>query len=284
MLIPAVLFSCRQEPSGSSVLEEGIEIEDEQAPEEKIRSIFYNMYLPVEMARIFEAVEAGYDPALLNPVSRVGRYSLDSRRAMNLGVYGVDLSYLKLYGQTQQSVNHLNAIKKLSVELGIPENLYGKMLGNLERYIHNRDSLSRVTEKIYRETDRYLRSNDRGSVAALVVMGGWVEALYIATRISTREPSNMELRRKIAEQKYSLNSLISLLNNYRSETKVAESILMLRILKKAYDKINIYYTGDVNVDTSSRTITVSDARIDAGEENIYEIGVIVNSIRSEIVD
>jgi len=220
---------CSQRGQQGFDLKDSIDINDfKETSDTTNRSIYYTMSLPVEMARLFDHVGANYYPDLLNPPNEFGKYTRAAKIALNLGVYGVDLSYVKMFNQHQRSVAYLASINRLADELGIPREIYGNVIDNLEFFVSNPDSLSRVATKLYSATDEYLIKDGQEGAASLVAMGGWIESMYIATRIYENDPGNIALQDKIAEQKYSLNSLIALMNNYHADLDLAEYLLMLK--------------------------------------------------------
>jgi hypothetical protein len=248
------------------------------------RSISYEMTLPVEMAGLFDHVGADFYPEFLNPADQFGKYNEPVKIALNLGVYGVDLSYVKMFSQHQRSVTYLNAIHRLAGDMGIPRDIYGNVLENMEFFVTNKDSLSRVAMDLYLTTDEYLRQDGQEGAASLVAMGGWIESMYIATRIWEMDPGNLALQDKIAEQKYSLNSLISLMNNYHSDLALAEYLLMLKNLRRTYNKFQLYYRdGDVKVDTSSKTISAGAYYLNITREQMEEISGKIENLRTLII-
>ena len=203
---------------------------------------------------------------------------------MNLGVFGVDLSYVKIFDRQVEEVNYFGAIQKLSDELGIPADLYSDALNNLDKYVSNKDSLASIATRIYRSSDNYLREKGEGSSAAMIMMGGWVEGMYIATQIYEKDQGNIKLLEKIAEQKYSLNSLISLMNNYHGKEDMTEYLLMLKNLRRSFNRFQIYYKmNEVSVDTINKVISASKYYIDAKPETILEISSKIASLRNKIV-
>ena len=58
----------------------------------------------------------------------------------------------------------------------------------------------------------YLKENYRGATAALIIMGGWLDELYISTHIIDEENPDESIVNHIAEQKHSLENLIELLS------------------------------------------------------------------------
>ncbi len=118
----------------------------------------------------------------------------------------------------------------------------------------------------------------------MIVTGGWVEALYIATKIFEDNPGNVEIMDRIAEQKYSLNSLISLLSNYQSDIKIAEYILMLKQLRKVFSTFEIKYdVGEVEIDTVQKMINTQKYKSEISPGLVYEIALQISNVRSEII-
>ncbi len=203
---------------------------------------------------------------------------------LNLGVYGVDLSYVKMFNQHQRSVAYLASINRLATGLGIPRNIYGDVMDNLDLLIGNPDSLSQVATRLYLSTDEYLRKDGQEGAASLVAMGGWIESMYIATRIFENDQGNIALQDKIAEQKYSLNSLIALMNNYHADLDLAEYLLMLKNLRRTYDQFQLYYKkGDVMVDTSSKTISAEGYYLNVTPGQMQEISSKIQNLRILII-
>lgn len=248
------------------------------------RSISYEMTLPVEMAGLFDHVGANFFPEFLNPADEFGKYNRAVKIALNLGVYGVDLSYVKMFSQHQRSVAYLNAINRLAGEMGIPKEIYGDVLENLELFVTDKDSITKVAVELYAATDEFLREDGQEGAASLVAMGGWIESMYIATRIWEMDRSNLALQDKIAEQKYSLNSLITLMNNYHEDLDLAEYLLMLKNLKRTYDKFQLFYRqGDVRVDTSDKTISAGGYYVNITGDQMEEISRKIDNLRTLII-
>jgi hypothetical protein len=250
----------------------------------KAKSIFYHMYLPSEMYKIFEKAGAVYDPSILNPVENVNLYETSAKAALNLGIYGVDLSYNKIFGQNQKTLLYFTVIHKLSQQLGIPDNQFSTAIKGMEKHIANRDSLTKYATDIYASTNRYLNENERASTSTLVVAGGWIEALYIASRISDENMNNAEIIERIAFQKYSLKTLISLLSNHQDEPIVARYLLMLKALSRSFDKFDIYFEpGDLSIDTINKLINAEKIQINLTGKAMKEIKIAISQIRNDMV-
>ncbi|MBA7575268.1 hypothetical protein ES708_17089 [subsurface metagenome] len=172
------------------------------------KSIFYGLYSPVEVTRVFESIGAEYTPAILNSTENSSNYITSSKIALNLGVYGVDLSYIQLFHLTQESINYWTVISKLTNQLGIPGDIINTPRESLDENYNNPDSLVQIATATFSIVKNHLKEQNRESAAAMIIIGGWVEALYIATEaLYNEENPDPEIISIIAEQKYSLNSL-----------------------------------------------------------------------------
>jgi hypothetical protein len=251
----------------------------------KVRKIFYNMYLPTEMTRIFEKTGANYDPFILNSADNFSRYQTDYKIVVNLGIYGVDMGYTRLFEQKATLAKYFSTIQIMSEKLGIPKDHYDNLMQQLTVAYSDKELLSQLISDIYESTDAFLKENGHDSYAALIVFGGWIEALYIASKIFESNSENIEILDRIAEQKYSLNSLISLLSNFQESIKVSECILMLKQLKNSFEKFEIYYDQeDLQLDTVNKMISTSDYESSISPQIAAEINTLVSEIRQELIN
>jgi len=250
-----------------------------------VKEIFYNVPSPIEISSMLTNAGVSYNAEHLNSSKKVSKYTTMEEMAVNLGIYGADLSYNRLYGQIQESVHYFAAIKKLSDNLGIPQDQGGNAAERLESNLENRDSLLNIISQTYTNTDEYLKQNDRGSTAALIIMGGWIEALYIATQIATQTDNNGTLLNSIAEQKFSLQNLIGLLSNYDDEEIIIKYLYKLNKLDKAYDNVEIEQSkNNVTTDTINGITTIeNNNEILIKNETFIEIMTIISDIRNSFI-
>ena len=152
--------------------------------------------------------------------------------------------------------------------------------------MQNRDSILHIITETYANADEYLNNNDRGNTATLIIMGGWIEALYIATSIGTNTKNEMIIRR-IAEQKYSLDNLIELLKMYKDNDETVNYYLIkLNKLKELFNEIDINNTiSGVKTDEETKITTIEgETKIDATIDDVKKIHEEVSKIREDIVN
>lgn len=253
----------------------------------KVKKIFYNVPSPIEMASLMQRSGAIYIPEILNKHDKYKDYIGISKQALNLGVYGTDLSYVRLFDQISLSIKYLKSIKHLCDELNIPEEQGSLALSRLEENINNRDSILQIISETYASADNYLKESSRGNTATLIILGGWIEALYIATNIlKTNDFEKNDISKRIAEQKFSLSNLVELVKSYPEDKDLQEFIVPLNELLLIYQDVEITYTpGEVVTDKETKTTTInSDAKIKITPETIQKIKVKVAEIRASIIN
>lgn len=287
--LAALLFlaSCTRTPEVN--VDDEIIVGSEQVSEEAhvktVKQIFYNVPSPMEISSMLMKAGATYNSEYLNSFKKVNEYTTMEEMAVNLGIYGADLSYNRLYDQIQESVNYFSAIKKLSDNLGIPQDQGGSAAERLETNLENRDSLLNIISQTYANADQYLKQNNRGSTASLIIMGGWIEALYIATQIASLPGDNAPLLENIAEQKLSLDNLIGLLKNYENDEIVSKYLPRLNQLVKAYEKVEINSSPNEVVTDKEKGMTTinNETEITISQETFIEIMTIISELRNSII-
>ena len=210
LLITVTLFSCKQKESREIIPETTFSTykADSTKTDEitEKREIFYGLLTPVEITEIFSRLETAYNTDMLNPVESADNYLSASKAALNLGIYGVDLSYLKMFDMNTEMLKYMVAVRKLSSRLNIPMEYLTDPLDQIENNMSDTDSVLALANNAYKRIEEHLEQHDRKSTAGLMVLGGWIEALYISTGLllDTENP-DPEVVQRIAEQKYTLN-------------------------------------------------------------------------------
>jgi hypothetical protein len=82
--------------------------------ERKTKNIFHNIPPPMETAALLKKAGAEYDKDILNDVKNVDNYTAASKQALNLGIYGADLSYASVFNNTQESMLYTSCAQNLA--------------------------------------------------------------------------------------------------------------------------------------------------------------------------
>lgn len=264
------------------------EMQAEKIQGESAEKVFYSMPSPVETSVLLKKAGANYDKDMLNPVENKDKYSTNYSKALNLGVYGADLSFTTIFDKTQEAMLYLTCTKSLAEGLGISQVFTEDVVSRMEVNMSNRDSLLRIISDSYWEADAYLKENDRANVSALIIAGGWIEGLYVATKVeeSLRKANkNQVIIERIAEQKMSLDNLISLLDSYKNE-ELSGLSAKLKDLKVDFDKVNVEETtGETTVNASTGVATIGGTTsVTIADDVLAAISSKIGAIRNGIIE
>jgi hypothetical protein len=249
-----------------------------------INGEIFSIPSPIQTAFLIKNSGAAYSKEILNPASKSSDYSTNFSKALNLGIYGADLGYVTIYDQTQDAIGYLNSAKKLADELGVSGAFDAQTIERFQKNLGNKDSMLVLVGVAYRSSDSYLKNNDRNDVSGLVLAGGWLESLYFATNVYKIKP-NEDVKRRIAEQKSSLQSLIKLLTQYYSQPEYTEFIDNLNDLATVFDGVEFKYTYEKPTTDAEKKLTTinSKSEVNITPEQLESISQKVKSIRSQIV-
>jgi hypothetical protein len=216
-----------------SVLNQGMEISAET-----MQNIVQNISSPVEMAALIKELGVPYSNKYLSSTARVEKLSTSFRQSLNLGIYGADLGYLNMYNKTSAVIEYISAIKTLADGIKVGQFFDFTTLKRLATNNQNLDSLMYISVHSFNEMDKFLHSNKRSNLSALIITGVWIEGLYLGTQVAKEAP-NKELSERIGEQKITLNELILILENFKSDKQYAKLINELLKIKEQFQDVNI---------------------------------------------
>ncbi|MCG8579077.1 MAG: hypothetical protein MI866_04135 [Bacteroidales bacterium] len=220
----------------------------------KSKLIFYSLPSPLETAMLIKRAGATYNEDLLNPLSNIDKYSTNRQMALNLGIYSADLSYTSLFDQTQSSIKYMANAKRLADALGIMDAIDEETLRKLEENIDNRDVMLDIISETFMSSNAYLTENDRPAIAVMVLVGGWVEGLYLATRLTNGSvDNNKRLIDRIVYQKLSLYTVINLLEEYKSNEDISYILDRITELNEIFEEVEINNTSKIEAETNAET-------------------------------
>jgi hypothetical protein len=209
-----------------------------------VKQIFYSLPSPIETAMILKKAGAKYNEEILNSVENTSRYNTNKSMALNLGIYSTDLSYSSLFDQTQSTVKFMTASKKMAEGLGILNAIDNTVIKRLEENVNNRDVILDIISETLLNTNSNLEENDRVAIGSIILVGGWVEGLYIATTLVENSNSNEnELVNRIIDQKLSLSTVINLLNQNKNNPDILSVLEDINAINLIYEQVKVSVSG-----------------------------------------
>lgn len=222
--------------------EEFITAMDDETQEkfQTAKRIFYSLPSPIETAKILQSAGATYDENLLNPVRNQSGYITNLDMALNLGIYTTDLSYASLFDQTQTTLNYIEVAKNMADGLNILDAINESTIQRLEDNINNREIIIDIISETLLNSSSYLKERGLESTATIILVGGWVEGLYIASQLVGDDPiENNKIVERIVDQKLSVDFMINLLKEASDDPDASKVLEDVRNLKATFDKIEI---------------------------------------------
>jgi hypothetical protein len=203
-----------------------------------VRKFDYPIPTPFEITTMLNKAGASYILDLSNSVDNADKYITEVSKALNLGVYGADLSYASTYNKTENTRLYLSKVQKLTEELGISSAVNQTIIERVEKNISNTDTIYSIISSSYYDTFDYLNQQDKGAVSVLVLTGGFVESLYISTQLFSSAQKKDELLKGISNQKATFDELLVLIRAYKDKhTGVAEIFDELSKFKEVFDNL-----------------------------------------------
>jgi hypothetical protein len=172
-----------------------------------------------------------YSPDLLNDPTLVSKYSIEFSKAINLGIYGSDLSISSSFDQTQESMVFLKCVNVLAQSLGVSSAFDQRLFERIEANSNNKDSVIEVVTDAFKKVDEILKYNNRPATSAIILSGCWIEGLYVSSNMAMKVDQENVIK-AVIDQKESLKNLIVMMEAVKLD---AHSQFVLHDLKKLYD-------------------------------------------------
>jgi hypothetical protein len=253
------LTSCKDRAAAKQ--QKKVEKEQVKVLQTQIEANVYPLPTSASVIKMLTELQVGYIIGISNPVENSKKYFSSSTRAINLGVFGADLSYATLYNIQQEVINYLDAIRSLSNELNMSkiynEDLYARIKQNYD----NRDELVKILTSAFNDTYAYLSDNEQQPLALLVVGGAWVEGMYLTTHVSEAAYQVAGISKVLLEQKKSFELFLDITRPYINDPSVGDFVKLLDPVKKEYETLGTSLT----------------------EQNIKDITKVIVGVREQIV-
>jgi len=202
----------------------------------ELKEIVYPLPSPFEVYQKLEDIGATYSPLILNPVRNIDKYYTERTKALNLGIYSADLSYVTVYNKTQEIQLYSKNVKKLIDDFHLNINFQDLYNEEMRKKLENKDTLIQYITNTFYDVYKNLATSGDPSLSILMITGVWVEGLYIASHISESTFNNTEIVKIIYDQNKSLRILLDLLSKYLTNEYNKSLYNALNKIKQLYDK------------------------------------------------
>ncbi len=223
--------------------------------------IQYPIPTAYEVINLINRSGASYIIGITNPTTKAESYLTEADKAVNMGIYGADLAYVTTYNMKQETMDYMKVLKGMVDDMQVSTNFNTELARKVEDHIDNKDSLIHIVSQSFHDTYAFLVNNGKDDISIMVLVGTWVEGLYITNMVATISTRNADMLQIVANQKSSLATLIGILDTHKESAEVVKLRQLLEPIVQEYAKVKNSVT----------------------EAQAIQIGEVIEKIRTQLV-
>ena len=228
---------------------------------ERLDYLINNLVISDEMiGMLAESDKSLFDANMLNPAEHVKYYNTSKNRAVNMGVYGAELNYLIHFDQTEYSMKYMLASKQLADQIGVAMAFDKQAVEEYQTNVENKDSLINIIFVVYDNAKRMLKNEEQFMPSSLVIVGSWIENMYVATEMFGRIKSTQlksKLITKVLEQKDYLKKILEAVESLDEGDNVfvTDIIKDLKDIDSTYDSFGDRVLSEEDIQLLNEELT-----------------------------
>lgn len=254
---------------------------------EKIKTIFYSLPSPLELTILFKREGVEYHYEELHDPKKRDAYVTTVKKALNLGVYGADLSYAGLFAKHADAIQFFSVSQVMAEDLGIGQTFQREFITRLEKNAANKDTLLQVISDFFLENDSYLKDQNQQDISTYVLVGGWIEGLYLGTHMISEKTSSTGIKEIIIGQLNSLDNLILLLSDIGKSIELNNLKDNMILLREYYNEVDYVKIDESEIKTKQESdellIDNQQHRHEMNDSTLLKITETVTEIRNSII-
>lgn len=261
-------------------------MEFDTAEVSKVSEVVVALPTPIEVSMLIKKMGINYQSSLLHNPERVHDYQSSSKMAMNFGIYVTDLCYAELFGQTQTVLTYRKAIDVLTEGLGIKSSVDQELLAKIDPNIDDRDKILQIISDTYASCAASLNESDRQMTVLYMILGGWIEGMYIASSLTNENLHQMEKRvmNLVVEQKLTFDLIWKTLSDFPESQESKDIKHKLSALAPIFDRLSINQSeGSVDTDSLGEAELSAQIDIESSAQVFDEIRTIVQNLRHSFI-
>lgn len=217
------LTSCKEEPQEQpntpnthDTVEDTTSVVSDYDP-----GVSYSVPTPNELFNVLKILNMPFNGELMNDPANAEMYTDPMSQALNFGVYSADLAMAASFNEGTKTLSLFKTIRNLSESLEISNAFDETVFKRIEENINSgqSDSLTILSNETYYDAYSYLEESQRGATLSLMVVGGWIESLYIMAN-SGEFVEGSEFSKRLADQKLTMENLMGFLMGYQDNEDV----------------------------------------------------------------
>jgi hypothetical protein len=289
ILAGVIAYSCKGNKTGDEDKVDAPDVEAEDTAEsgDPVKTIFYNLRSPIETAILIKRSGVEFNESYLNPVSKASTYETNKKMSLNIGVYSADLGFASLFDRNQVTMNYIKTNKEMAERLGISQAVSESDIKRLEANASNNDSMMTIISETFLNMNSILKEDGRGYTASLILAGGWIEGLYLATQLAKEAEDNEKIEKLIIDQRISIGTLLDMLEAEKTtEINADDLIAQLKDLQSIFGKVKVEKVkgGGKTKKKNGKVVLGAKTKVKYDQALLDEIYAKVEEIRETIVN
>ncbi len=197
--------------------------------------ISYAVPTPNELFEIVKILGGELNMELVNSLDNKNKYVDLKSKALNFGVYSADIGYMSCFENGIAFLKYTKVLENLGNELGISDVFDKTLMDRIENNEENFDSLFTISNETYYDSYLYLEENKKGQELSLIIIGGYVESVYIISNLVNVYSNSNPIIEKIGDQHLVLDNIIDFCSQYADESAVAEALSDIMKLQSIFE-------------------------------------------------
>ena len=231
---------------------------------------------PREFFDVIREIGGKYRGELLAPLDVAEKLNDNKSRALLFGVYSADLAYISSFEFGTNALSYLDKLDNLANQMDLGGIFDKELRARIMKNDGNMDSLFAISDVAYIKSVEYLQMDRMEDVLGIMLAGGWIESMYIATSTAGPYQDGKPVFEQLKGQYVVLETIIDFLTPYADDAYVKELLLTL------YDILDIYFSAGVTEQAATTEEIDGKTVLGGGNEiimNAEVYGKIVEKIK-----
>jgi len=250
---------------------------------DKVRfdELFANVPSPYVMTRMLESSGTKVAPDILHDPDATSEYLTERDRAINMGIYAVDLTYSHVLSLSANEIQYMAAVLTLARQLGIGKVFKEDMLEQMRNNIEDKSIVLDIITETYGELEYYLKEEGREEIAAYMMAGGVVEIIYLGTNVAKE---NDVLKQAMADQSIGITSIIKIIERLGPSTENEEVLRDLKSIMAIFNKMEVGGEKPTIVNKENGDVVIGSKPAKILTHDLYlELKDLIGEIRSNYI-
>jgi len=282
LLVLIITISCQRDKKKEK--HQDVYIDSIIQEEEYLEEIEVFFPSPNEVINLITETGIDYYPELVNPINKHESYLGLREKSLGLGVYTSDLAYLVAFEDFSNAVQYLDVVYYMSNDLNISNIMTVEKVERIKENMQIPDSLNAISNELFLDFIELLKYNEREEILSMVMLGSYIEAIYLAAW-SIEDFNEQKLSIDIiSEQKYAFENCIEFVSKYDSNKDIAKLLDDLEPVKRLFDDIKrVKVDSDLRTESKGKLVFGAGSKLNMTKEQFETLKTEIKRIREQIV-